>query len=89
MGDQVVTYPAAFFAGLVSFVSPCVLPVIPGYLSFISGVSAEHMQDPARRSEVTRRVAVNSLFFVLGLLLLRPIDVQRGAREAMRLEGTP
>jgi len=66
MGDQVVTYPAAFFAGLVSFVSPCVLPVIPGYLSFISGVSAEHMQDPARRSEVTRRVAINSLFFVLG-----------------------
>lgn len=66
MGDQVVTYPAAFFAGLVSFVSPCVLPVIPGYLSFISGVSAEHMHDPARRGEVTRKVATNSLFFVLG-----------------------
>lgn len=66
MGEQVVTFPAAFFAGLVSFVSPCVLPVIPGYLSFISGVSAEHMHDPARRSEVTRRVALNSAFFVFG-----------------------
>lgn len=66
MGEQVVTFPAAFFAGLVSFVSPCVLPVIPGYLSFISGVSAEHMHDPARRSEVTRKVALNSAFFVFG-----------------------
>ena len=44
MGDQVVTDPAAFLAGLVSLISPCVLPVIPGYLSFISGVSAEEMQ---------------------------------------------
>lgn len=66
MGEQVVTFPAAFFAGLVSFISPCVLPVIPGYLSFISGVSAEHMQDATRRSEVTRKVALNSAFFVLG-----------------------
>jgi cytochrome c-type biogenesis protein len=66
MGEQVVTYPAAFIAGLVSFISPCVLPVIPGYLSFISGVSAESMHDPGRRSEITRTVAWHSLFFILG-----------------------
>jgi len=66
LGEQVVTYPAALLAGFISFVSPCVLPVIPGYLSFISGVSMEEMQSDKNRGEVTRRVATNSLFFVLG-----------------------
>ena len=66
MGEQVVTYPAAFFAGLVSFVSPCVLPVIPGYLSFISGISAEQMHDAGQRAQVTRKVVQQSFFFVLG-----------------------
>ena len=34
-----VSLAAAFVAGLVSFISPCVLPIVPGYLSFISGVN--------------------------------------------------
>ena len=35
---------AAFLAGLLSFLSPCVLPLVPGYVSLISGASAEHLQ---------------------------------------------
>jgi len=64
--EEIVTYPAALLAGFISFVSPCVLPLIPGYLSFISGVSMEEMQSRENRGEVTRKVAINSLFFVMG-----------------------
>ena len=65
------TYVAAFVAGLLSFVSPCVLPLIPGYLSYISGVTLDDMQGTgsAGASAVAasrRRVLVASLFFILG-----------------------
>ena len=40
-GSQELSYLIAFSAGLLSFVSPCVLPLIPGYLSFITGFSYE------------------------------------------------
>ena len=49
--SQEVTLLAAFAAGFLSFVSPCVLPLIPGYISFISGMTLEEMQgrDGARQ----------------------------------------
>jgi cytochrome c-type biogenesis protein len=50
---------AAMFAGLVSFLSPCVLPLVPGYLSAVTGVSAADLE-----SAPTRRVLVPSLLFV-------------------------
>ncbi|MFN8521930.1 MAG: cytochrome c biogenesis protein CcdA [Chloroflexota bacterium] len=53
----------ALLAGLVSFVSPCVLPIVPGYLSFVSGVAI----DPSHRSRrETERVLIASLLFVAG-----------------------
>ncbi|MDX6582124.1 MAG: cytochrome c-type biosis protein [Solirubrobacterales bacterium] len=51
--------PVAFLAGLVSFVSPCVLPLIPGYLSVISGVNIDEIDDAD-----WRRVLVPSLLFI-------------------------
>lgn len=45
-GTLDVTYLAAFAVGFVSFISPCVLPLVPGYLSAVSGVSVSDMQDP-------------------------------------------
>ena len=48
--NQDVTLLAAFAAGFLSFVSPCVLPLIPGYISFVSGVSLDEM-----RGDVPRR----------------------------------
>lgn len=53
------TIIVAFIAGLVSFVSPCVLPLIPGFLAYLSGASA--VQQGARL-----RMFLNSLAFVLG-----------------------
>jgi cytochrome c-type biogenesis protein len=61
-----INFVVAFTSGLLSFLSPCVLPVIPSYLSFISGVSLEEMTGARARSVVRRRVVLNSLAFILG-----------------------
>jgi cytochrome c-type biogenesis protein len=61
-----VSILAAFTAGLISFISPCVLPLIPGYLSFISGVSIEDMKRGEKKSGTLKKVSLNTLLFVLG-----------------------
>jgi cytochrome c-type biogenesis protein len=61
-----VSLLAAFVAGLISFISPCVLPLVPAYLSFISGVSIEDMKGEGERVKVLGRVSINSIFFILG-----------------------
>jgi cytochrome c-type biogenesis protein len=58
------TFIAAFFAGLISFLSPCVLPLVPGYVSMISGVGVEELKSP--QAQLMRRVMVNSIGFILG-----------------------
>lgn len=57
---------AAFAAGLLSVFSPCVLPLMPAYLSLISGVSVEEMQDHAGQEDLRRRVLGACLGFVCG-----------------------
>ncbi len=55
---------AAFLAGILSFLSPCVLPLVPGYVSLISGATVEDLQSPERRMLST--VMLHSITFVLG-----------------------
>jgi cytochrome c-type biogenesis protein len=55
---------AAFFAGLMSFLSPCVLPLVPGYVSLISGNSVDELKNPETR--LTRTVLGHSIMFILG-----------------------
>jgi cytochrome c-type biogenesis protein len=55
---------AAFLAGILSFLSPCVLPLVPGYVSLISGASVEELQSSERR--VLGTVMLHSITFVLG-----------------------
>ena len=69
MTDQ-VSLMAAFAAGVVSFLSPCVLPLVPGYLSFISGVSLEEMRAQDRQAAASQAVMVNTLFFVTGFTIV-------------------
>jgi cytochrome c-type biogenesis protein len=59
---------AAFVAGLVSFLSPCVLPLVPGYVSLISGVGVEELK--AREAQLFRKVMVNSVGFILGFSIV-------------------
>jgi len=54
--------PVAFVAGLVSFLAPCVLPLVPGYLSAVSAVDGDRLGEPG----TTRRVVSASVPFVLG-----------------------
>lgn len=55
---------AAFVAGLISFLSPCVLPLVPGYVSLISGVGVEELK--SQESKLLRKVMFNSIAFILG-----------------------
>ena len=54
----------AFLAGLISFISPCVLPLVPGYLSFVAGRSLDELDAPARFARLT--LFAQAAFFVLG-----------------------
>ncbi len=60
----------AFAAGIFSFISPCVLPLIPSYLSFVSGVSLEDMRHEQTRKRVRGRIVLNSVAFILGFSLV-------------------
>ncbi|MCX5797326.1 MAG: cytochrome c biogenesis protein CcdA [Elusimicrobia bacterium] len=65
-----VSVTAAFLAGLASFLSPCVLPLVPGYISFMSGLSLEELASGEIQPGVTRRAALAAVFFVLGFSLV-------------------
>ncbi len=63
-----VTFPLAFAAGLLSFLSPCVLPLVPSYVSFITGFSFESLtaQSSPDRARIRRLTITNSIAFILG-----------------------
>jgi cytochrome c-type biogenesis protein len=69
MFDETISYSAAFLAGLLSFLSPCVLPLIPAYFTFITGFSLEEMfrkDAPAIR----KKVIFSTLSFVCGFSVI-------------------
>jgi cytochrome c-type biogenesis protein len=68
--DIILQVLLAVLFGFISFISPCVLPLVPAYLSYISGVSLEEMQDPAKKRKALAKVLVNSLFFVGGFTIV-------------------
>jgi len=77
--EENVTLFAAFGAGLLSFISPCVLPLIPGYLSYISGLSLDEMRGAAGSQggttagpspDAKRQVLLSSLAFILGFSIV-------------------
>src|ERR1700759_1380145 len=61
-----VTIPAALLAGLVSFLSPCVLPLVPPYLVYLTGATIEHVASDEAVSSSRRAVMVSAVMFVLG-----------------------
>ncbi len=56
----------AFLAGLLSFLSPCVLPIVPPYLCFIAGISFQQFSGEATGHDVTRRTIISAVSFVAG-----------------------
>ncbi|HEY0330459.1 MAG TPA: cytochrome c biogenesis protein CcdA [Rhodopseudomonas sp.] len=61
-----VSIPAALIAGLVSFLSPCVLPLVPPYLIYLTGATIEHVATGERDAASKRAVMISALMFVLG-----------------------
>lgn len=61
--NESVTFVAAFLGGLVSFLSPCVLPIVPGYIALITGLSVEEINEGRGHQA---RILTNTLLFILG-----------------------
>jgi cytochrome c-type biogenesis protein len=59
---------AVFVAGLISFLSPCVLPLVPGYVSLISGVGVEELK--SQEGQLFRKVMLNSAAFIIGFSIV-------------------
>ncbi len=61
---------AAFFAGLLTFLAPCTLPLVPAYIGFISGVDQDELKNPATARRARRRIFLNGVAFILGFTLI-------------------
>lgn len=61
-----VSLGAAFLAGVLSFLSPCILPLIPGYICFLSGLSLKELQESSERKKIIKKAVFSSIFFVTG-----------------------
>ena len=78
-----VTFLAALIAGLVSFLSPCVLPLVPPYLVFLAGTSLERLADREPEPRVKRETVLAAVLFVARLLhRVRGARRQRQRRSA-------
>jgi cytochrome c-type biogenesis protein len=61
-----ITWGGAFLAGMISFVTPCVLPLVPAYLCFLAGVSLDELTATGERREAARDALAAATAFVLG-----------------------
>lgn len=65
-----VTLIFAFFAGILSFISPCVLPLIPSYISYISGISYDKLISGEEVEKLRKTILLNSISFICGFTLV-------------------
>jgi cytochrome c-type biogenesis protein len=70
MASEQVSYIVAFVAGLLMFLSPCLLPLIPSFIAYITGVSFGDLKDGAKRGEVRKKTIIHSLLFILGFSIV-------------------
>lgn len=87
-----ITYWIAFTAGILSFISPCVLPLIPSYLTYITGLSFEQLDEKHPDVKIRLSVILHILFFILGfslvfILLGAIAGIASGQIQALLREG--
>jgi len=66
MGSNNITLISAFVAGLLSFLSPCVFPLIPSYITYITGLSLADLQAEHTSGKIRIKTAVHSILFIAG-----------------------
>jgi cytochrome c-type biogenesis protein len=94
-GPLILAIGASATAGLVSFMSPCVLPLVPGYLSYMTGLAGADLDSSAPddapiRARVIGRIVAGSLLFIAGFTLvftLTSVIVAGVGRTLLRYEG--
>ena len=70
MNSNSISYAVAFAAGFLTFLSPCLLPVIPSFIAYITGISLSDINDPGKRQEAKRKAVIHSLLFIFGFSLI-------------------
>ncbi|MBI2594701.1 MAG: sulfite exporter TauE/SafE family protein [Candidatus Colwellbacteria bacterium] len=70
MIDPAALILPAFIAGILTFLAPCTLPLVPAYLGFISGASLEDLKNPARAKRARFRIILNAVFYLVGFSLV-------------------
>jgi len=70
MAGENVSYAVAFAAGFLTYLSPCLLPLIPSFVLYITGISLGDLKDDTKKSEIRSRIVIHSLLFILGFSLI-------------------
>ena len=73
--SDAVSITAAMAAGFLTFLSPCILPLIPAYVSYIAGASFDELKEQGSRRSIRRETLVHSLFFVLGFFFIVSLTI--------------
>ena len=66
---MLVNYPIAFASGVISFFAPCVLPLLPAYIGYVTGVSLNELSQKGY-SPYFKKILVTSLFYILGFSII-------------------
>lgn len=68
--ETLVLIIPAFIAGFLTFLTPCTLPLVPGYIAFISGSSAKELQSKDRLEVLKKKILINGLLYILGFTVV-------------------
>ncbi len=68
--NENISYAVAFAAGFLSYLSPCLLPLIPSFIAYISGVSFNDLKDAGSKADIRRKTMFHSLLFILGFSIV-------------------
>lgn len=70
MASENVSYIVAFTAGLLTYLSPCLLPLIPSFIAYITGISFSDLKSAEKKKEVLAKTIIHSLLFVFGFSVI-------------------
>lgn len=70
MAEENISYMVAFAAGLLTYLSPCLLPLIPAFLAYITGVSFSDLKAEGKKAEIRKKTMIHSLLFIAGFSVI-------------------